>query len=159
MSSAKSRSSRRDVSVHCMPVGLLYAVLLTQSITRRNRSGESRQPCLTPVDTENGAVTVPPWITWHVSPSYSCMMDIILYSIQSTWWSTLSNAFWKFLKFSYSDVCHSIVCSIILRWLSGQHRNSLVWSLLACLSSIYPLISSSSTVWCCTILCWGSVTA
>ena len=43
MSSVTSRSFRRDVSVHCMAVGRLYADLLTQSITERNRSGESRQ--------------------------------------------------------------------------------------------------------------------
>jgi hypothetical protein len=79
ISSAKSKSSRRDVNVHCMPVGLLHAVLLNQSVTRRKRTGQS---CFTPVVTKNGSVIVPPWRIWHVDPSHSCcMMGMILCGI------------------------------------------------------------------------------
>jgi hypothetical protein len=53
----------------CMPLGSLYAVLLTQFITIRNRRGERIKPCLTSVVTVNGSVKFPSCINWQLNPS------------------------------------------------------------------------------------------
>ena len=66
MSSAKSRSSNLFLSVHRIPRGVLKAVLVTQSMTIRNNNGDSKQPCLTPIEIVNGSVTDPLWITWQL---------------------------------------------------------------------------------------------
>ena len=52
ISSAKSKSSRRLVRVHHIPLLFPFITLfMTQSIPRRKRKGESIHPCFTPVVT------------------------------------------------------------------------------------------------------------
>ncbi|CAH8654476.1 unnamed protein product [Schistosoma rodhaini] len=69
-SSAKSKSSSCILPVHCIPcIPPDVDVFIIQSITRRKRNGESRQPCLTPVFTSNESVSCPPWTIWQFSPS------------------------------------------------------------------------------------------
>uniref|UniRef100_A0A8D9BHR6 Uncharacterized protein n=1 Tax=Cacopsylla melanoneura TaxID=428564 RepID=A0A8D9BHR6_9HEMI len=63
MSSAKSRSSICWVSLHCMPLGVVITLLITPSRTMRKIIGEIWQPCLTPVCTWKGSLTLPSCIT------------------------------------------------------------------------------------------------
>ncbi|CAH8589024.1 unnamed protein product [Schistosoma mattheei] len=69
-SSAKSRSSNCILDVHCIPCFPSDVdVFMIQSITRRKRKGESKQPCLTPVFTSNDFVNCPPCTILQCNPS------------------------------------------------------------------------------------------
>ncbi|CAH8511859.1 unnamed protein product [Schistosoma haematobium] len=69
-SSAKSRSSNCILDVHCIPrFPSDVDVFMIQSITRRKRKGESKQPCLTPVFTSNDFVHCPPCTILQFNPS------------------------------------------------------------------------------------------
>ncbi|CAH8446428.1 unnamed protein product [Schistosoma haematobium] len=69
-SSAKSRLSSCILDVHCIPrfPSDVY-IFMMQSINRRRRKGESRQPCLTPVSNSNEFVNCPPCTILHFNPS------------------------------------------------------------------------------------------
>ncbi|CAH8628136.1 unnamed protein product [Schistosoma intercalatum] len=69
-SSAKCRSSNCILDAHCMPCFPSDVdVFMIQSITRRKRKGESKQPCLTPVFTSNDFVSCPPCTILHFNLS------------------------------------------------------------------------------------------
>ncbi|CAI2735764.1 unnamed protein product [Schistosoma spindalis] len=69
-SSAKSRSSNCILAIHCIPCFPSDVdVFMIQSITRRKRKGESKQPCLTPVFTSNDFVNCPPCTILQFNPS------------------------------------------------------------------------------------------
>ena len=69
-SSAKSRSSSCVFSVHWIPFLLCFVhIFIIQSMTRRKRNGDSKQPCLTPVFTSKRFVNCPLCITLQPVPS------------------------------------------------------------------------------------------
>ncbi|CAH8628924.1 unnamed protein product [Schistosoma bovis] len=79
-SSAKSRSSNCILDVHCIPhFPSDVDVLMIQSITRRKRKGESKQPCLTPVFTSNDFVNCPPRTILQCNPSYELCMILTIF--------------------------------------------------------------------------------
>ena len=53
-------------------------MLIIQSMAIKNKKGESKQPCLTPVLTLNASVGCPLCMTLHDSPSYE---DRIMFTI------------------------------------------------------------------------------
>ncbi|CAH8576549.1 unnamed protein product [Schistosoma mattheei] len=79
-SSAKSRSSNCILDVHCIPrFPSDVDVFMIQSITRRKRKGESKQPCLTPVFTSNDFVNCPPCTILQCNPSYEFCMILTIF--------------------------------------------------------------------------------
>ncbi|CAH8603390.1 unnamed protein product [Schistosoma mattheei] len=79
-SSAKSRSSNCILDVHCIPCFPSDVdVFMIQSITRRRRKGECKQPCLTPVFTSNDFVNCPPCTILQCNPSYEFCMILTIF--------------------------------------------------------------------------------
>ncbi len=69
-SSAKSRSSSWFHRVHWMAFRFSTVdVFMTQSMASRNKNGDNKQPCRTPVCTRKASVSWPLWTTLQVSPS------------------------------------------------------------------------------------------
>ena len=70
-SSAKSRTSSFDWDVH--RISFLFGdvdCFIVLSIARRNRKGDSRQPCLTPVHTVKASTSLSLCTTLHVNRAY-----------------------------------------------------------------------------------------
>ena len=156
ISSAKSKSSRRDAIAHWIPLKMLYAVWLTQSITRRKRTRDIIQPWLTPAVTGKDSVRVPPWMTWHekLSYKYNCWINEMILggmlqwanNSQSTSWSILSKAFWKSIQFIFTDVCRSIDRFIVVLKVAIWSTQERYFLDSACPSLIY--LSTSSFIRC-----------
>ena len=68
-----------SVTRHWIPKRLpSHAFLYTHSNTTRNRNGERKHPCPTPVLTSMGSVIVPPWSTCQVKPWYWTLSTLMI---------------------------------------------------------------------------------
>ena len=104
ISSAKSRSSSDEVSVHWIPLFCpSFVCLISQSIARTKRTGERMHPCLTPVCTLKLSVSWFPQITLQWKSLYSIWIMLTIFIgkpyplriFQRISWCKLSNAFSK----------------------------------------------------------------
>jgi hypothetical protein len=69
MSSAKSRSSSCFRSVYCMLLLLpVVTVVIIQSMTRRNRNGDNKHSCRTPVFTSKLSDIWLAWVSLNFMP-------------------------------------------------------------------------------------------
>lgn len=98
-------------------------VFIIHSTAGKNRKGQCKQPCMTPVITWNASASIPLSTTLKRSPSYESQMMLTIFSgtpqclrrFHKVLRSTLSSAFSKSMELISSDEFHSIDRSKMIR--------------------------------------------